>query len=78
MGILFKTTSCRFLDAYLTVVGGELVTNIYLLASVNDEFAVQDVSPHREMQCTVKREIVHVTTRTLLMPSLGWGVTSIP
>ena len=32
---------------------------------------------HQTAQRTVEREIVHVTTGTLLMPSLGWNVTSI-
>ena len=77
-GILFKTTSCRLLDAYLTVVGGDLVTNIYPLPCSNDELELeQDVNQHQTAQRTVEREIVHVTTGTLLMPSLGWDVTSI-
>ena len=77
-GILFKTTLCWFLDAYLTVVGGELVTNSYSLPSANDKFALQVVSPQEAAQRTVEQEIVHVTTGMLLMPSLGWNVTSIP
>ena len=66
------------MDAYLTVVGGELVTNLYPLPRVNDKFALQEVGHHEAAQCTVKQEIVHVTTGTLLMPSLGWDVKTIP
>ena len=74
LGVLFKTTSCLFLDAYLTVVGVELVPNLYLLPSINDKFALEDVGHHEAAQRTVKQEIVHVTTGTLLMPLLGWDV----
>ena len=76
-GVLSKTTSCWFLDAYLTVVEGESVTNLYPLPSVNDELTLQDKSDHETAQRTDEQEIAHVTMGTLLMPALGWDVTTI-
>jgi hypothetical protein len=74
LGVLFKTTSFCFLDAYLTVVGGELMTNIYLLPLVNDKFVMEEINNHENAQRIVEREIVHVTTGMLLMPLVGWDV----
>jgi hypothetical protein len=77
LGVLYKTRSFRFLDAYLTVIGGELMTNIYPLPLVNDKFATEEINNHDKAQRIVEQEIVHVTTGMLLMPSVGWDVTRL-
>jgi hypothetical protein len=77
LGVLFKTTSFCFLDANLTVVGGELLINIYPLPLVNDEFATEEIYNHEKVQRIVEQEIAHVTTGTLLMPLVGWDVTHL-
>ncbi len=81
-GVVFKITSCCFLDAYSTVVGGELQTNIYLLPAIDDEFTLDEETTPKaankgvglDAQRTIEQEIVHVTTGILLLPSVGWDV----
>jgi hypothetical protein len=74
LGVIFKTTLFCFLDAYLTVVGGELMTNIYPLPLVNDKFAMEEINNLDKAQRIVEQEVVHVMTGTLLMPLVCWDV----
>ncbi len=81
-GVVFKITSCCFVEAYITVVGGELQTNIYPLPAIDDEFTLDEETTSKaankgvklDAQRTIEQEIVHVTTGTLLLLSVGWDV----